>query len=180
MSGHDTQHGAGSPAGPASAFGEPGSRGQPLYEVTLWPNRSLSPEGFRNLMLFSATACAIPLMAFLGSRALWIMLPIVALPVWLLWWFLRRNYRDGWLTETLRLWPDLVTVDRREPSGRVLHWEANPYWVRATLHRDARLENYLTLKGGGREIELGAFLSPGERAGLYEDLSTALARARRG
>ncbi|MEM8820806.1 MAG: DUF2244 domain-containing protein [Pseudomonadota bacterium] len=37
-----------------------------------------------------------------------------------------------------------------------------------------RPENYLTLKGGGREIELGAFLSPEERLSLAERLEDAI------
>ena len=104
--------------------------------------------------------------------------PIVAFHIWLLWFFIRRNTRDGRLTATLRLWPDLNTVVRREPSGRRLTWTANPFWVQVTLHTAAKLENYLTLKGGGREIELGAFLAPEERAALKAEIEDALARAR--
>ena len=81
------------------------------------------------------------------------------------------------LREELRLWPDLVTVVRREPDGRERRWHANPFWVRLHL-RDAHVEKYLTLEGNGREIELGAFLSPGEREALHADLLAALARAR--
>ena len=40
------------------------------------------------------------------------------------------------------------------------------------------VDNYLTLKGGGREIELGAFLSPEERADLHDQILTLLARCR--
>ncbi|MEM9269814.1 MAG: DUF2244 domain-containing protein [Pseudomonadota bacterium] len=36
------------------------------------------------------------------------------------------------------------------------------------------LESYLTLKGNGREIELGAFLSPEERVDLHNSLQEAL------
>lgn len=171
--GRDRGAGADAPAPDASR-----DRGPPVYEVTLWPNRSLTPEGFRWLILGAALAFAVPLLAFLGTAALWVMLPIAAGHVALLWWFVRRNTRDGRLTETLRLWPDLVTVERREPSGRVLNWAANPYWVRVALDPDARIENYLTLEGGGRRIELGAFLSPSERAALRADLEAALLSAR--
>ncbi len=89
---------------------------------------------------------------------------------------IRRSYADGRLTEELRLWPDLITVERREPRGRVRRWHANPFWVRLRLVEDGRIEKYLTLSGNGREIELGAFLSPPERVALYGDLRHALAR----
>jgi uncharacterized membrane protein len=89
----------------------------------------------------------------------------------------RRNHIDGRLREDLRLWPDLLTVVRREPDGRERRWHANPFWVRLKL-RDAHVEKYLTLEGNGREIELGAFLSPWERETLHADLVAALERAR--
>ena len=65
---------------------------------------------------------------------------------------------------------------RREPRGRVRRWHANPFWVRLRLREDAHVEKYLTLEGNGREIELGAFLSPGEREALHGELSAALRR----
>jgi uncharacterized membrane protein len=34
--------------------------------------------------------------------------------------------------------------------------------------------NYLTLSGGGREVELGAFLTPVERVELKDTLESAL------
>ncbi|RMF35871.1 MAG: DUF2244 domain-containing protein, partial [Alphaproteobacteria bacterium] len=109
----------------------------PVYRVTLWPNRSLSARGLRIVIVGSALVYAIPLLAFIGSAAMLIMLPLVALHLWLLWYFIRRNTRDGRLTETVSLWPDLMTVVRREPGGTVRRWQANPYWVRLILHDDA-------------------------------------------
>jgi len=113
-----------------------------------------------------------------GTAAAWGMLPFLAGALAALYWAIRRNVLDGRLTEELRLWPDLITVVRREPSGGLRRWHANPFWVRLRLLDGERVEKYLTLEGNGREIELGAFLSPGERQTLYDALSTALARLR--
>jgi uncharacterized membrane protein len=165
--------GAGAGRGPIAVRAAP-----PLWEVTLWPHRSLSPAGFRAVLGGAAAAFALPVVALAGTKAIWVMAPLAAFHVWLLGWFFRRSYRDAELTETVRLWPDLIAVERREPSGRVLSWAANPYWVRVALRPEGRVENYLTLSGGGREIELGAFLAPWERESLGRDLEAALARAR--
>lgn len=121
---------------------------------------------------------AIPLIPLIGTPVALALLPFLLGALGLLWYFIRRNYKDGQLTEELRLWPDHISVVRHEPRGAVKDWHANPYWVTAHLHKDARLENYITLKGNGREIELGAFLSPEERAELFDELTRALSKAR--
>ena len=151
----------------------------PTLSLTLWPNRSLSRAGFRRVMLFTAAGLAIPVLPFLFTPVGWGLLPFVIAALVALYAAFRRSYRDGRLREELRLWPDLITVERIDPRGRVRRWQANPYWVSLRLHQNARIENYLTLKGNGREIELGAFLSPEERVALHAELTRALAGLKR-
>ncbi|MEM6441274.1 MAG: DUF2244 domain-containing protein [Pseudomonadota bacterium] len=155
-------------------------RDAPLYRVTLWPNRSLSGRGFVGVMAFTGAMLSLPLVAIGLVKAALGLAPFLAGALGALGYAIHCSNRDGRLTEELRLWPDLIAVERREPQGRVLRWQANPYWVSVTVHPEGRgrPENYLTLKGAGREIELGAFLSPEERAALAEEVETALARAR--
>ncbi|MEM9032788.1 MAG: DUF2244 domain-containing protein, partial [Pseudomonadota bacterium] len=84
---------------------------------------------------------------------------------------LNRSDRDARLTEVLTFLPERVVLVRTEPKGCEKRWGANPYWVSVHLHPGHKpVEKYLTLKGGGREVELGAFLSPEEREELYRDL----------
>jgi uncharacterized membrane protein len=160
---------------------DPFARGDPpILSLTLWPNRSLSRNGSSWLLGLLAAGLALPLVPLAGSKAAWGMLPFLVAAFVALWWAIRRSYADGRLREELRLWPDLITVVRREPRGRVRRWHANPFWVRLRLRDDARIEKYLTLQGNGREIELGAFLSPGERETLHAELGAALGRLRAG
>ncbi|MEO0683328.1 MAG: DUF2244 domain-containing protein [Pseudomonadota bacterium] len=152
----------------------------PIYEATLWPNRSLSGGGFVAVMAFTGAMLTLPLAAVgLGAVALGLA-PFLAATLAALAWAIARSNRDGRLQERLRLWADLVEVERREPGGRVRRWSANPYWVTVTVHPEGRgrPDSYLTLAGAGREIELGAFLSPEEREALAEELLGAFAQAR--
>lgn len=173
----DDHDAAGVHAPAARASG--GAEGTPLYEVTLWPHRSLSRKGFRIVMAGAGAMLAFPVIPLVGTPAIWGLLPFVAGAWALLWLFIKRNYRDGRLREHLAIWPERIAVERREPGGKVLRWEANPYWVELKLHPDQRPENYLTLRGSGRTIQLGAFLSPEERQALHGELEDALMRARR-
>jgi len=152
----------------------------PLLHVTLWPHRSLPRRGIPWVLGLVAAGLAIPLVPLAGTKAAWALLPFGVAALLGIYFALKRRYADARLTEELRLWPDLVTVVRREPRGRVLRWHANPFWVEIKLHEDARIEKYLTLRGNGREIELGAFLSPDERTALYRDLGQAFGRIRTG
>lgn len=177
----DQRDGTTTGAGAGASAPDPFQRQDPpLLAVTLRPNRSLTPRLGTGLLALLAAGLAMPLVGLAGTKAAWGMLPFLVGALVALYLALRRNQADGRLSEELKLWDDLITVVRREPRGRVLSWHANPFWVRVRLYPDARLENYLTLQGNGREIELGAFLSPWERETLYNDLSSALSGMGRG
>ena len=178
----DAHHGGpGAEAPGPDAFGDPFARTDPpVLALVLWPHRSLSRNGFAWFIGVTAAGLALPLVPLMGSLVGWGLLPFLSAALVAVYAAIQRSYRDGRLTEELRLWPDLITVERREPKGRVRRWHANPFWVQLGLFEDARIEKYLTLKGNGREIELGAFLTPGERVRLHGELARALAAVRAG
>ena len=92
---------------------------------------------------------------------------------------LMGEHIDGTLAEVLTLSPDRADLLRRAPDGAEKHWQANPYWVAVTLYpAKGPVPNYLTLKGEGREVELGAFLTPEERARLAGEVQERLSRLR--
>ena len=149
--------------------------------LSLWPHRSLPKRGFVAFMAVTAGLMAVPLIPVLGTWVFAGLLPFLALAFGGLWWGLSRSYRSGDLVEELRLSPDAVRLDRREPDGARLDWEAKPYFARCRLHpKGGPVENYLTLQGGPREVEIGAFLTAGERAALEGELSAALDAVRNG
>ncbi len=159
---------------------EPKQTEPPLEEFRIWPNRSLPKKGYRYVLLFTGGMLSIPLIPLLGTPIGWTLLPFLLSALLLLAFFLRKNTKDGasqW--EHIRIWEGLMTVERHDPGQAPRFWDANPYWVRLELKKDAPLENYLVLKGGRRDIELGAFLSPEERLTLRDDLERALGRVRR-
>ena len=92
-----------------------------------------------------------------------------------IWWALQRSYRDGDITEHLTIWPDRMTLTRQGPHGKRAEWQANPYWVTPVLHATGGpVPNYITLRGGDREVELGAFLTEDERITLHGEVTNLL------
>ncbi len=144
----------------------------------LWPHRSLTQAGFVWFIGLTAGLIVVPLLAILGSPVLWGLLPFLMLALWAIWFALRKNGRDRAIVEALVLRPDSMTLTRHGPRGRQ-DWQANPHWVQARLHpTGGPVPNYLTLKGEGREVELGAFLAEEERIALRDDLTRRLAALR--
>lgn len=152
---------------------------RPLYRVVLWPNQSLTPTGAKVFFGVSAGMLVVPALAALGTVVFWGLLPFLCTAFGGAWYAIRRNGRNLSMSETLEIWRDEIRVERRDPDGRIRRWQAEPMWTRVRLHKDARVEDYLTMTGGGREIELGAFLAPEERVSLADEIERALTRAMR-
>ncbi|MEM6478157.1 MAG: DUF2244 domain-containing protein [Pseudomonadota bacterium] len=148
-------------------------------ELTLRPHRSMTRKGFVWFMSLTMALWSVPLLSVLGTSALWWMLPFVLLTILLLWLLIQRNYRDGELSETLHIDRRETHLHRENPRGPAQDWACNTHWVSVHMHETNRqLPHYVTLKGNGREVEIGAFLSEDERLSLYDDLETRLAAAK--
>ena len=145
--------------------------------LTLWPHQSLTERGFAWFIGASALMLSMPLLAVLGSPIAWILMAFLLAAIWGVWHAIMTNRNHRSLHEELTLTPDRVRLTHVPPQGKTLEWEANPHWVSVSLRDDGPVDSYLTLKGGGREVEIGAFLTPEERQGLFEDLNRRLRSA---
>ncbi|MBN2739478.1 MAG: DUF2244 domain-containing protein [Rhodobacteraceae bacterium] len=154
--------------------------GAPATELHLWPYRSLPRKGFVIFIVIFVTLISLPLFAVLGRVELWWLLPFIMATVAGVWWAISASYRTGEVREVLSFSPQKLRLIRRDP-GRVepRDWEANPHWVRVEMHvKGGPVPNYLTLRGGPREVEIGAFLTPEERRELQGELTRHIAKAR--
>lgn len=150
----------------------------PIFHAELWPHRSLSRSGFFWLFGLTSIGLAIPLLALVGQPAFWVVGAFCLLDLALLLGLVLMTYRSGRLREVVSVWPDRLEIARVEPNGRRREWRANPHWVRVSLHRTKRVDDYLVLSSSGRNVELGAFLTAPERRALAEALTSALAEAK--
>ena len=147
----------------------------PQAELHLWPYRSLPRRGFVWFIAITTAMISLPIIGLIGSPLLWALLPFPVLAVAGIWWAIERSYSDGAIREELRLWPDLISLTRHAPRKAVQVWQANPHWVQVGLHpTGGPVEHYVTLRGAGREVEIGAFLSLEERQSLYSELAKRL------
>ncbi len=140
-----------------------------------WPYRSLPPEGFVWFIGTTAVLLGVPLIGLFGTPVLWALLPFLLAALAAIWFAIMRNIRDGAITEELCISAARVTLERRGPRGAFAAWEGNPHWLQVTLHpTGGPVPDYLTLRAGGREVELGAFLTEAERVALRDDVQRHL------
>lgn len=151
----------------------------PIGVLHLWPYRSLPKRGFVAVIALAFAAILIPVSAFIGTLAWWWLLVPALGALGALWWFIDRSYRDGEILEELEIWPDHIRLTRTGPHRRHAMWEANLHWVTLDIHRrGGPVPDYLTLKGSGREVEIGAFLHEDERPVLHDEIARALTLAK--
>jgi uncharacterized membrane protein len=153
--------------------------GEVLFQAELRPNRSLSPHGFRLLMLGLAVVSFISGVAFVSMGA-WPVFGFFGLDVLLLYWAFKASYRSGNLYETLRLTEDTLEVRRIHPSGGSQVWRMRPHWLRVLIDEPPEHHSQLVLRSHGRDLTVGSFLTPEERAEVASALRDALARGRVG
>ncbi|MGF1561388.1 MAG: DUF2244 domain-containing protein [Geminicoccaceae bacterium] len=145
--------------------------------IVLYPNRSLSSNGFFLLMAVIVVVSAAVGGFFLAIGA-WPVTGFFGLDVLLIYWAFKQNYRQGRLTEYLKLDQDCFLVRRVQPNGKVEEWTFEPYWARVLIDEPLAHDSRLRIVSHGREVQVGAFLAPEERLDLANELRATLARLR--
>ena len=85
-----------------------------------------------------------------------------------------KNFNDALLIEKLKIYPKKIILERKEPNNDIKKWHSNPYWTKVNIYNNGPVESYLTLKGNGKEVELGSFLTPEERINLKKLIEDTL------
>ena len=135
----------------------------------------MTPRGFVWFIGATAALLTLPLFAVLGSAVAWVLMLFFLATIAGVWRAITANQAARTTEETLTLSDTHLGLLHKPPKGRTLSWEANRHWVTVNLRNDGPVERYLTLRGGGREVELGAFLTPEEREALYNELQSRIA-----
>ncbi|GGE29820.1 membrane protein [Agaricicola taiwanensis] len=153
---------------------------QLLFAAEIRPHRSLTPTGFKRLMMAVALLSAIASLPFYMMGA-WPVVGFFGLDVLLLWLAFRWSYRTARAREEVSVTALELFVRKISHWGDVSEWRFNPLWVRLKREED---EDYglmrLAILERNRSLDVGGFLSPPERADFAEAFAKALAEARRG
>ena len=155
----------------------PGNKNNDFYQMVLWPNRSFEIKNIKFLFGILCIGFAVPILPFFGSSTGTLILTFSMVTLIAFFSLFIQSYSGGNLKEIVRIDPKEISVTRIEANGEKISWRTNSYWARVKLYPEGQIvENYLTLVGGNREIELGSFLSPEERTLVRMKIENILER----
>ena len=140
--------------------------------LRLWAHQSMTPQGFVWFIGSTAVLLTLPIFAVLGSIVAWVLLAFFLAALTGVWSAIKANQKARQVHEELTLSDTSVHLEHIPAKGAAKSWDANPEWVSVHIHPKGPVDDYLTLRGGGREVELGAFLTPEERKTLHGELSS--------
>ena len=163
---------------------EPGSDSGPdsdgeriFFDATLHPNRSLSPAGFRVLMLIAGASALIIGTLFMIAGA-WPVFGFCGAEFLLLYFAFRMNYRAGRAYEQIRLTDNQLEIRRFSARGEVGRWRFEPTWLQISMENPPQHDSQITLTTHGQSLTVGTFLSPAERLEVADALKDAIRRWR--
>lgn len=147
------------------------------FHALLYPNRSLSLGGFKQVMAVIIGVNVINAIIYFNLGA-WPVAFFCGVDILIVWLAFQLSYAQGRKHERIMLTDDALWVSRVLPSGHETRWKLSPYWSKVQIDRPVRHETQLKLMEKGKTLILGAFLSPKERGELATALDEALAKLR--
>ena len=144
-----------------------------FLNLTIYPHRSLSRNGFIILMFIFGSICLIggTIFWFLGA---WPVFGFIGLDVWLLYYAFKINYRSGEIFETLKIEKEKFLITRNFPSGKQQSWNLEPYWASVELNSQKRNEENLILKSKDKIVLVGSFLNYNDKRKLFDRIQEAI------
>jgi uncharacterized membrane protein len=154
---------------------------EPLFAARLTPHRSLPKNGFVLLMLLIGGLTLSTGLMFLAIGA-WPIVAFLILDVAIVFLAFHLSYRSGRAYEEVTVTPDLLTIRRVSPWGRVSVDQLHPVWTRLKTAYDEEEERVLAIKleSKGKQVPVGAFMNPDDKESFANALGEVLARLKRG
>jgi uncharacterized membrane protein len=154
------------------------AQGVVYMDAELRPNRSLSANGFKIVMLSMAAVSFVAGLGFISMGA-WPVIGFFGLDVLLVYLAFKVNFKSGERErETIRVTASEVAISRTCYRGHEGWWHVNPAFARVDVDQLNDYEAIVRLTAGGTSVPLATCLSPSERLAFADALKLALNRAR--
>ncbi|UUP17947.1 DUF2244 domain-containing protein [Nitratireductor thuwali] len=151
---------------------------QPIFKALLVPHRSLGGKGFAILMGVLLVLW-LSVAAFFWSLGAWPVVGFFGLDLLAVYIAFRLNYRQARQREEVSLSRTSLHIRKVPPSGPAQEFDFNPFWSRFKVERHAEIGvTRMTVEARQKQVGLGSFLNPDDRASFAEAFGAALATAK--
>jgi uncharacterized membrane protein len=152
----------------------------PHFAARLWPHRSLTPAGYRVLMLIIAGLLLSISLVFLSLGA-WPIVGFLGLDLALIWLAFRANFAHARAYETVHISQEAIAVEKISHKGQTKRFLFHPFWAKLKVEEDKEDGiTAITLSGQGQSTRLGDCLNPQDRQSFAKAFKAALWRMCKG
>lgn len=144
------------------------------FHALLYPNRSLSRDGFKRVIAFVVGINVLNAIIYFQVGA-WPVAVFCGIDIVIVWLAFQASYVSGRKHERIMLTDDALWVSRVLPSGHETRWRLDPAAVRVRIDRPVEHDTQLRLVERGRTLIVASFLSAKERGEFADALNKALA-----
>ena len=167
-------------AGSKATYGETDRFEEPVFSAVIRPHRSLSPQGFKVVMVLVCLTSLVASIPFV-VMGFWPVAGFFGLDFLGLYIAFRASYRQGDAFELLELTPIRLLFRKVNPRGEAKDWQFNPLWTRLDREIDDEYGiQKLALTSRNEHVVIAHDLSPPERETLATAFGRALADVKRG
>jgi uncharacterized membrane protein len=168
-------------AGSKTTFeGEADRFDKPVFSAVIRPHRSLSPQGFKIVMMLVCLTSIVASLPFV-VMGFWPIAGFFGLDFLGLYIAFRVSYRQGQAFELLELTPIRLLLRKVSARGEAHEWQFNPLWTRLDRETDDEFGlQKLALSSRNERVVIARDLSPEERETLADAFSRALSDVKRG
>ncbi len=143
-----------------------------FLNLTIYPHRSLSRNGFIILMFIFGSICLIggTIFWFLGA---WPVFGFFGLDVLLVYLAFKLNYKSGRIYEKILIASKKLVISRGFPSGKLQQWSLDPYWTKVELVKQNN-NTQLIVSSGKKTVSIGSFLNKFDKKKLETKLKDSI------
>ena len=148
-----------------------------LYEISLYPYRSLNKTGFFILMFSFGFVSFVAGIIFMIKGA-WPVFGFFGLDVLLVYIFFKINFRSGKKKEVLILTKNKLIVEFYDSKKISKTYYLNANWLQIHLSKLKNEMSKLKISSNGKSVIVGAFLRHQEKMAILRSLKKVLKKYR--
>lgn len=143
-----------------------------FLNITIYPHRSLSKNGFAILMTVIIILCSAGGIIFWYLGA-WPVFGFFGLDIILIYLAFKINYRSGKIYERLLIASKKLMISRCFPSGKIQTWDLDPRLAYVELVK-INNNSQLLIKSNEKVVSVGSFLNLFDKEKLEKRINEGL------